>query len=386
MIDGCSMNGRPMALAVGSVVALTWVCCLASVIVPRSAFAGQGASEAHWNPVVGPPAGAKYVGSSVCAACHSSVAKTYNATPMAQAGALAGDEKILRSHPRLSFHVGRFTCQLIRQANGTLFKVSDGKKTITEPIYWAFGKGVAGQTYVFWRDGAYYQSLVSFYRDISGLGPTIGVPGAPHNLEEALGQRMTRGDAQLCIGCHTTGAVMGGEFWPKDSFPGVACEACHGPGARHVAAIQQGNTQNLAIINPGRFAPFELDNFCGSCHRTWEQVQIMGITDIKNVRFQPYRLEKSRCWDAMDSRISCLACHNPHQTLVRNASFYDSKCLACHLLKGAATEPHHPGAACPISTQNCTTCHMPRYVLPGGHFKFADHDIRIVRPGAPYPG
>jgi len=34
----------------------------------------------------------------------------------------------------------------------------------------------------------------------------------------------------------------------------------------------------------------------------------------------------------------------------------------------------------------CTTCHMPKYELPGGHFKFTDHDIRIVRLNAPFPG
>jgi hypothetical protein len=112
----------------------------------------------------------------------------------------------------------------------------------------------------------------------------------------------------------------------------------------------------------------------------------MRITDIHNVRFQPYRLEKSRCWNAADPRISCLACHNPHETVVSKASFYDSKCLACHALKGAKTDSTPPGAACPVSTKNCVTCHMPRYEFPEGHFRFADHDIRVVRPGAPYPG
>jgi len=28
---------------------------------------------------------------------------------------------------------------------------------------------------------------------------------------------------------------------------------------------------------------------------------------------------------------------------------------------------------------------MPQYELPGGHFKFTDHQIRVVRAGEPYP-
>jgi Cytochrome c554 and c-prime len=305
---------------------------------------------------------------------------------MARAGILAKDAMILQSHRLMTFSRGRFTVRILRRGSQSIYSSSDGKQTITEPIIWAFGAGVAGQTYVFFRDGAYYQSLVSYYRDILGLGETMGVPEFPHNVEEALGQRMTEEDARLCIGCHTTGAIIGGEFNPRDSTPGVGCEACHGPGAQHIAAVQQGMPKGTEIINPGRLATFELDNFCGSCHRTWEQVQLMRITDIHNVRFQPYRLEKSRCWNAADPRISCLACHNPHETVVSKASFYDSKCLACHALKGAKTDSTPPGAACPVSTKNCVTCHMPRYEFPEGHFRFADHDIRVVRPGAPYPG
>jgi hypothetical protein len=28
---------------------------------------------------------------------------------------------------------------------------------------------------------------------------------------------------------------------------------------------------------------------------------------------------------------------------------------------------------------------MPKTSLPGGHLKFTDHEIRIVRPGEKYP-
>src|SRR2546422_1149727 len=49
--------------------------------------------------------------------------------------------------------------------------------------------------------------------------------------------------------------------------------------------------------------PDDLADFCGACHRTSVQVQVMDIRDVANVRFQPYRLEKGRCWNPDDSRI-----------------------------------------------------------------------------------
>ncbi|HEV2494982.1 MAG TPA: multiheme c-type cytochrome [Terriglobia bacterium] len=355
-----------------------------SAKLPLAGF--QSASKPGWNPVDGPPAGSTYTGPRVCAGCHASEAKTYESTPMAQAAAPASDAEILRSHPRLTFREGRYRYRIVRQGNHSLYSASDGRQTITEPILWVLGKGEAGQTYVFRHDGAYYQSRVSFFNDTQRLGVTLGDSvQVPATLEDALGDRLVENDARQCIACHTTGAVVGREFHPESAVPGVGCEACHGPGAQHVAAIQSGNSAHRAIFNPGWLAPYDLDSFCGSCHRTWTEVQLMHILDVRNVRFQPYRLEKSRCWSATDSRISCLACHDPHRTLVRSPSFYDAKCQACHQPKGAVADARYPGAPCPVGTRRCVTCHMPKYELPGGHFKFTDHYIRVVDARALYP-
>jgi len=69
---------------------------------------------------------------------------------------------------------------------------------------------------------------------------------------------------------------------------------------------------------------------------------------------------------------------------------FDPKCLACHSNgKGSGTRPAggKPGAkACPVAKDKCVSCHMPRIELPGAHYKFTDHRIRIVKPNEPYPG
>ena len=107
-------------------------------------------------------------------------------------------------------------------------------------------------------------------------------------------------------------------------------------------------------------------------------------TGPKSLRFQPYRLENSRCWRNGDARITCVACHDPHRPLVTEAASYDERCLACRVTEGKVTADH-PGAACPTSKKNCVTCHMPQYKVEDIPVKFTDHQIRVVRGDAPIP-
>ena len=50
-----------------------------------------------------------------------------------------------------------------------------------------------------------------------------------------------------------------------------------------------------------------------------------------------------------------------------------------------AAAPERTAAICRVGKDPCITCHMPKYDLPGGHFKFTDHHIRIAKPGDQYP-
>ena len=168
-------------------------------------------------------------------------------------------------------------------------------------------------------------------------------------------------------------------------IPGVTCEACHGSGARHVAAAQAGKLGNHRLIfNPGNLDATDSINFCGSCHRTALDVLKLGQHGPKTVRFQPYRLVSSRCWDGWDKRISCIACHDPHKALQQNSREYDVKCLSCHASE-SKPDAQHRAPACTVSKSNCISCHMPKVDLPGGHARFTDHYIRIVRPGGAHP-
>src|SRR5581483_11481569 len=112
--------------------------------------------------------------------------------------------------------------------------------------------------------------------------------------------------------------------------PGIQCEDCHGPVARHVEAVRSGDVRAAAMPKLSALSSEEMSDKCGGCHRTWAQIAQSGPFGVLNVRFQPYRLTSSKCYDSADKRIACTACHDPHTHAAQNAAFYDSKCRACH--------------------------------------------------------
>jgi hypothetical protein len=343
------------------------------------------------------PAGASYAGSQQCVQCHSEQA-TALATPMGDALQTAKQSEFLRDREKLTFANGPYRYEITRTPEGSLYTVTNGagsRETISTPILWSLGHGKAGQTYVLEHDGHLYESRVSYYVRIDGLEQTLGAPPGdiPRNLDEALGRRMTPDDVRGCFGCHSTGAVRAGQTEIKNLTPGLQCEGCHGPGASHVEAVAKGRFDDLQIHALKGMTAESQSDFCGSCHRTWSQVMLMDLQGPANVRFQPYRIANSRCYDADDPRIRCTACHDPHQAVATDAKSYDAKCLACHAPAETGTGQQttaeagtaKDAPACPVGKEQCSSCHMPRVEIPGAYFEFADHQIRVHRPDQPYP-
>ncbi len=347
-----------------------------------------------WRPMQTPPVGVRYVGDASCAKCHADKANTHQHSSMAKALERVEASPILRENKQLDFQTGPYSYQITRRGEQSIYSVKhhDGQ-SITEPILWAFGHGQMGQTYFFAHNGTFYESRVSFYSRVKKLDFTLGAPNTiPASLIEAAGREMKAADIKDCFGCHATGVMTSDAQEKLEGLtPGVRCEACHGPGEKHVAAMDAGNFAEKKIASLKKMTTEETSNFCGACHRTWDQVMLLpGQGGIGNVRFQPYRITNSPCYDTEDVRISCTACHNPHEEIKREPAFYDSKCTACHtanktpMLKNAKNDQRVP-RTCPVGTQLCVTCHMPKIELPGAYYKFTDHRIRVVKPNQPYP-
>jgi hypothetical protein len=297
-----------------------------------------------------------------CARCHPAEAKPHPATSMARAMQHPADSAVLEGHPVLAVKKEQYSYHIEKN----LYTVSDGAASLTFPILWSFGLGDAGQTYVFEKDGTPYESRVSFFRAIDGLDWTLGATNtSPSNLMEAAGRTISHPEAVRCFGCHSTKTATSIE-------PGIQCERCHGSAEAHLATLKP-------MKKLGQGGAEEISTFCGQCHRTWAEIAGQGLLGVGNVRFQPYRLTNSKCFDVDDKRISCLGCHNPHQELNRKDADYDAKCQACH----AGGKP--AAKACTVAKTNCVSCHMPKIEMPGSHYRFTDHQIRIAKSNDPYP-
>lgn len=314
-----------------------------------------------------------------CASCHTAQAKTQPATDMAHAMEPFQDDPVLKLHSPLEDQIGPYRYTLHHNNGTPTYSVTDGASTITLPIIWPFGKNA--QTYVLQYKDQLYEGFVSYYPAIDGLDRTVGDQSLkPKTLEAAMGRLLSPFEAKSCFGCHSTGSIVNHQLNLSNVTGGVTCVRCHENAEQHLQSIAKGKLDNVPP-KLKKLSPEDVSNFCGQCHRTWQTVAQNRWLGVMNVRFQPYRLENSKCFDGVDTRISCIACHDPHQQLVTNDKTYDPKCLACH---GPQNRPAQ-AKVCPKAKENCATCHMPKTELPGAHRTFTDHQIRIVKPGEPYP-
>jgi hypothetical protein len=318
-------------------------------------------------------------GDAVCAACHASESSHHSQTPMGQALETVAACAILKKSPDLQFQEGPYHSRIVRQGDASILTVTQGTESFTIPLLWAFGRGRAGQTFVFHYGESFYESRLSFFDALGALDLTMGAANSkPQNIVEAAGRRMGILEERQCFGCHSNGGVSDGKLHTEAMVPGVGCQSCHGPAEKHVAAVSAGDAAGAKMKHLADLSAEDTAELCGQCHRTWSQIAVSGPRGVNNVRFQPYRLANSRCYDAADRRIRCTACHEPHSVLETNLASYDAKCTACH-----STALHTK--VCKVAKANCVGCHMPKLDLPGAHAKFTDHQIRIARAGAPYP-
>lgn len=354
-------------------------------------LSGPQGSATRWHPRR-VPANAEFVGDQACAQCHKKLVAAHSQSPMGMAMEPVAESRVLIENPLMTFRTGPYTYEIKRREKQSFYTVTDGRETVTLPILYAFGQGKVGQTYVLRHEGAFYESLVSYYNEVGGLDFTIGAPRTvPESLQKAVGRRLSNNEVGDCFSCHSTGGVIAGKLNLEKMTLGIRCEACHGPGGPHVAAAREGEPSGKLIYNPSVLSGDQLtQDFCASCHRGNDEFGLLQSMEINNVRFQPYRIFHSKCYSD-DRRISCTSCHNPHEPVKTEPAHYDAKCLSCHAPKeklvGLKAKPAPQGmeAPCKVGTKDCASCHMPKLGPPAAHFKFTDHFIRIVRPQEVYP-
>ena len=229
--------------------------------------------------------------------------------------------------------------------------------------------------------------------------PPAAAPAAaaePPAPAPALGTEYSEKGADTCLMCH---AAMGdfpvtAIFKTKHAnradkrtpFAGLQCEACHGPGAKHVAGGGDKNAIN-SFKSTSFLAPAERNKFCLECHRGGSRTAWHASTHETNnlacnnchkihaerdpvlsTATQPEVCYKCHLKQRADfakpsahpvrfGKITCSECHSAHgsSTLAMlNKPSVNQTCFSCHAEKrGPFLWEHAPVA------EDCTSCHTP---------------------------
>jgi hypothetical protein len=359
---------------------------------------GQLSTEDHlaepgfW-PTKDSPSRDNFTGPDACGRCHRTKAAAQKQTPMARAAMYASVSDVLHANPLMTFAPGKYQYRIESRASQSLFSVSTGGESLSIPLLWAFGIGRVGQSYLFKKqDANFFEARVTYFKGLGTLGFTpFRALLSPSGVEEAMDRPVGEAEVMRCFGCHTTGSSIGGHFDESHIVPGLTCEACHGPGAAHIHAMDadaMGAPQEAtpAIFNSGQLNPTDAVEFCGACHGTWWDSKLAGVKGVSSARSAPSRLVTSKCWGKGDARLTCTACHDPHEQLQTDAAIYDKVCLNCHSNSLATNKTgSHEGNACPVATSRCTACHMQKVFVPEMQGNFTDHRIRIAKAGEAFP-
>jgi predicted CXXCH cytochrome family protein len=215
-----------------------------------------------------------------------------------------------------------------------------------------------------------------------------------------------------CIDCHATA----GQPWVREdqiSFDtrvaelGIACEACHGPGAEHIRrnsspwrryTLHFEKHGDGTIVNPARLSAKRSSEVCGRCHSVHAPMdpqdrRLHGEKyrpgDVLESKLTIIRQEfdsaksggKRWAWnDGMNrsagreyngliespcfqkGEMSCSSCHSMHESSPTNqlakSMEGNEACLQCHqsLAKNLSQHTHH---AADSTGSLCYNCHMP---------------------------
>jgi len=363
-----------------------------------------------------PPA---YIGSAICADCHEGVTAAWAPSDHARAWTEPTQANVLGDFDDVSFTHGGHLTRFLRDGDRFLIETEgpDGQRRAYPVI------GVAGidplQQYLIspepGRTQAYDIAWDAAAARWYPLWPDQVVPPGdgfhwtgPYKSWEAR-----------CAECHATGysrnySPTTNTYAPQMTEIGVGCEACHGPGAAHVAwarqpdaaALAQGLTSMGLTVDLGASAGAEVQQ-CLTCHSRREAMidgNLLPGTDyhdgysislLRQGQYHPDGTILDEVFEGgsflqskMQAKgVRCSDCHEPHSATLKAEG--NAVCTQCHSPAGNPDFPslplkvfdgpehtHHPEGS---AGAQCVACHMVERTYMGIDTR-RDHSFRIPRP------
>ena len=383
-------------------------------------------------PTSAPPAisAARFVGTETCARCHPDETRAWRGSHHALAMQEARDDTVF-GHADAMVSEGGVETRLIRR-DGRLFADAEGPDGVFrdyEALY-TIGADPLQQLLLPLDRGRLQATTVAWDARPRAAGGQRWF--ALHGDERLPPDDVLHwtGPAQrwnsMCAECHATDLHKGyrpegDRYDTRWSEVAVACEACHGPGSRHVAwaeAAARGEAARsgdrglvvplskdgatwvfapdapIAHRSPPRRSHAELD-VCGRCHARradiadpYEYGRPLLDThrpalleadlyapdgQIRDEVYEWGSFLQSRMYAA---GVTCSDCHEPHAATLRAEG--NGMCAKCHRPEVFDAPAHHHHAATGAASR-CVSCHMPTRLYMVVHERH-DHSIRVPRP------
>ncbi|GAB5374992.1 MAG: hypothetical protein AcusKO_14540 [Acuticoccus sp.] len=360
-----------------------------------------------------------YVGSATCGACHEAAQKAWEGSHHALAWTLPSAGTVVADFDGTTFTHDGMTARFRIAEDGT-YHVAVTEKDGSESDYDV--KGVVGieplQQYLLKTGPGRLQSFDVVW-DTEGnrwfhLYPDQNLP-PDDGLHWTGPYKNWNG---RCAVCHATGFDKNYDgtsrtFASTEAEIGVGCEACHGPGAAHVAWAEgremppsAAPLDAIGLLAALDSADTAMD-VCGACHSRREPFGAASALpgssfhdshNLSLLREGLYHADGqildevyvlgSFLQSKMAARgVTCTNCHDPHTAELRAPG--NAVCTQCHNPVGRPDFPtlrpadydspahhfHTPGTA----GAECKSCHMVERVYMGNDWR-ADHSFRIPRP------
>lgn len=332
------------------------------------AIAGCGGHDDPFAPLMEDKG---YLGNAACESCHQAAFDAHKGSRHALTIRPVDKENMGRYLPKEGPIKGS-DLAIYHTANGVSMGWQDTEEG-AYPMQYALGSDRHAFTYLYIMNN---KKLVEFRQTYNTQDKEwITTPGQTHVTGRSLGRMRDEDTSKKCLSCHVT-ALSSKGLVPEPKFFGVGCESCHGPGKRHVEAVNAGE-KDIHMEKLGSLGAKKLNELCGRCHRVAKDLMQDQLTMTQ--RFAPYGLMKSRCFQGSGNTLSCSACHDPHKNAYPDPKSYEKACLKCHAPVQSFGPADPRRKACPVNPRTgCIPCHMPKSKSSEEEpFLFTEHNIHI---------
>jgi Flp pilus assembly protein TadD len=378
----------------------------------------------------GKPPAAEFVGRAACASCHSAEAKAWQGSHHDLAMQEAGDATVLGNFQNAELRAGGVVTRFFRK-HGRYMARTDGPdgKLHDYEVKYTFGVDPL-QQYLVEMPGGRLQALpIAWDARPKAAGGQRWFHLYPNERIDYRDELHWTGRNQnwntMCAECHSTNVHKGYDpekraYHTTWSELDVSCEACHGPGARHVAwakhepGSESLRDEGLELLlderkgigwerdprtgNPKRSAERRTDKeieLCARCHSRRSELSEAYRYGAPLMDTHLPTLLEPRLYHAdgqidgevyeygsfLQSRmahagVTCSDCHEPHSSRLRTAG--NGACVQCHAPQRYDSPKHHFHPANSAGA-SCVACHMPSKTYMVVHARH-DHSLRVPRP------